>query len=64
MTGTPDAYHRVQAAIDFQLANPTWAEPTADAACDAVLTIAKEIQREHPEHAAAYQLLAETLGYC
>ncbi len=60
----PPAYHRVQAAIDAQLANPSLNDSLADAACTAVLDIARELQRDHPEHAAAYQLLAETLGYC
>lgn len=64
MTAVSPAYARVEAAMQAQLDNPKLNDGLADAACCAVLDIAREIERDHPEHAAAFQTLAETLGYC
>jgi hypothetical protein len=60
----PAPYERVEAAMDAQLANPRLNDGLADAACIAVLDVARDLGRKHPEHAAAYQALAEHLGYC
>lgn len=62
-TGMPPAYARVKAAMQAQLANPRLNDGLADAACCAILGVARELGKEHPEHADAYQALAERLGY-
>ncbi len=62
--GMPDAYRRVEAAMAAQVDNPRLNDGLADPACIAVLDVARDLGREHPEHAAAYQALAERLGYC
>lgn len=62
--GMPDAYRRVEAAMAAQEANPNLNDGLADAACCAVLDVAREIERDHPKYAAAFQALADALGYC
>ncbi len=62
--GMPAAYRRVEAAMAAQVVDPRLNDGLADAACCAVLDVARDLGREHPEHAAAYQALAEHLGYC
>jgi hypothetical protein len=44
----PAPYQRVEAAMDAQVANPRLNDGLADAACCAVLDVARDLQREHP----------------
>jgi hypothetical protein len=64
MDGMPAAYARVEAAMQAQLDNPRLNDGLADAACTAVLDIARELGTERPQYADAFQALAERLGYC
>ena len=57
------AYIRIQEALDAQLADPKQFVDLADAACVSILDAARALEREHPEFAAAFQALAEHLGY-
>lgn len=60
----PAAYARVGAALQAQVDNPRLNDGLADAACCAVLDVARELSGKHPEYAEAFQSLANHLGYC
>lgn len=63
MDGMPAAYARVEAAMQAQIDNPRLNDGLADAACTAVLDVARDLGREHPEYADAFKALAKHLGY-
>lgn len=60
----PPAYARVEAAMQAQVDNPQLNDGLADAACCAVLDVARDLGKKHPDYADALQALAEHLGYC
>lgn len=63
LPGMPEPFQRIEASIARHPTDPLAGDSPADAAMQALLPICRELTRDHPEWAEAFDALARHLGY-